>query len=90
VVGVVQTVFLKLRLLVWPDIDEAVELGLGLGTVIKVPALLNGDNAKLEMGVLLPLDGNDEMIKVEEAVVVIVTVTGGGGRPDAVTVSTFV
>lgn len=78
--------FLKLPLLVWPD--EAVPLG--LGTVIKVPALLNGGNPKLEMGVLLPLHGNDETIGVGEAIVVTVTVTGGDGGLDAVTVSTTV
>jgi len=86
VVGVARTVFLKLPLLVWPD--EAVPLG--LGTVIKVPALLNGGNPKLEMGVLLPLHGNDETIGVGEAIVVTVTVTGGDGGLDAVTVSTTV
>lgn len=80
---------LKLPLPVCPDTDEAVPLGLGLGTVIKVPALLNGGNPKLEMGVLLLVHGNDEMIGVE-AVVVTVTVTGRDGGLDAVTVLTVV
>lgn len=86
-VDVARTVLLRLPLLVWPDTEEAVRLG--LGTVIKVPALLNGGKLKLETGVLL-LHGNDEMIGVEEAVVVTVTVTGGDGELDAVTVLTAV
>lgn len=86
-VDVARTVLLRLPLLVWPDTEEAVRLG--LGTVIKVPALLNGGKLKLETGVLL-LHGNDEMIGVEEAVVVTVTVTGGDGGLDAVTVLTAV
>ena len=86
-VDVARTVLLRLPLLVWPDTEEAVRLG--LGTVIKVPALLKGGKIKPETGVLLP-DGNDAMIGVEEAVVVTVTVTGGDGGLDAVTVLTAV
>lgn len=90
-VDVARTVLLRLPLLVWPDTEEAVRLG--LGTVIRVPALLNGGKLKLETGVLLLLlllHGDDEMIGVEEAVVVTVTVTGGDGGLDAVTVLTAV
>jgi hypothetical protein len=86
VVDDTRAVLVRLPLLVWPDTKEAVLLGLGLGAVIKVPALLNGGKLKPDTGLLLLLHGNDEMIGVEEAVVVTVTVTGGDGGLDAVMV----